>query len=218
MTVHDEREVGLWRHTNGAAYVETLLAFMPIFTLFLGLVQLALVHSAHIVVQHVAYRAGRCASVVLDDEERLYGNEPRNSLAGANLTAGQLAEGLGRSRGEGRTRVLGLSRRATVQMAAMIPLAPLAPLGNTSIHEALKVPPLQEAAQATIDATDVTFEAGPGHPVSSVAPEGAVTVRVSYRFRCAVPLAGLLVCVGRDKELIGRYRVSNHGAPYPYDS
>ena len=40
-------------------YVEFLLVFMPIFLMFLGMVQMALMYSAKLVLQHSAYTAAR---------------------------------------------------------------------------------------------------------------------------------------------------------------
>ena len=46
-----------WGSEEGAAYVEFLLAFVPILTLFLGLVQIGLLYAGNLVVQHAAHRA-----------------------------------------------------------------------------------------------------------------------------------------------------------------
>jgi hypothetical protein len=44
----------LRRNTSGAVYVEFLVAFIPFFVMVLGMIQEALMYSAHLVVQHAA--------------------------------------------------------------------------------------------------------------------------------------------------------------------
>jgi hypothetical protein len=57
----------LRRDERGVVYVEFLLAFFPVFILFLGICQLALIATAGAVVRHAAYAAARSAIVVLED-------------------------------------------------------------------------------------------------------------------------------------------------------
>ena len=73
----------LRRDENGAIYVEFLLVFMPVFLIFLGLVQASLMFAANLIVAHAANVAARAAMVVLDDDPGQYGNEKRNDLTGA---------------------------------------------------------------------------------------------------------------------------------------
>ena len=61
--------------TKGAIYVEFLIAFFPVFTMFLGLVQLADLHQANIIVNHSAQMATRAAAVILHDDPQFYGND-----------------------------------------------------------------------------------------------------------------------------------------------
>jgi Flp pilus assembly protein TadG len=42
----------LVKDTRGAIYVEFLIAFIPVFTMFLGVVQATLMYSANLVVSH----------------------------------------------------------------------------------------------------------------------------------------------------------------------
>ena len=83
----------LARDERGVVYVEFLLAFVPLFTLFLGIAQLVLLWGGRLVVGHAASRAARTASVVLDDDPRYYDHEPRNADHGrARVVAVDLTE------------------------------------------------------------------------------------------------------------------------------
>lgn len=73
------------RGTTGAAYVEFLIAFMPLFVFFMSLVQLAYVEAANIVVKHAAVMATRAAIVVLPDDPKHYNSEAVNSATGERL-------------------------------------------------------------------------------------------------------------------------------------
>lgn len=92
---------GLRRDTRGAVYVEFLIAFMPVFVFFLCLLQLALLFSAKLVVEHAAVSGARSAAVVFGDEPGPY-----------NKTSAQ-------------ANVLSRGRQDTVRGAVLIALAPL---------------------------------------------------------------------------------------------
>jgi hypothetical protein len=68
------------RDVRGVVYAEFLIAFFPLFTLFTGTVQLALIAQASLVVRHAAVCAVRKAVVVLDDDPAEYEGEPRNAF------------------------------------------------------------------------------------------------------------------------------------------
>ncbi len=70
------------REKAGGVYVEFLIAFLPIFFFFLGLVQLAFVQTANLVVKHAATKAVRAAAVVLPDDPQYYGGVPVGSFSG----------------------------------------------------------------------------------------------------------------------------------------
>ncbi|XYH94745.1 TadE/TadG family type IV pilus assembly protein [Sorangium sp. So ce1128] len=74
----------LYRDIEGAVYVEFLIAFLPLFVVFMALCQLAYVQAAHIVVQHAAVMATRAAIVVLPDDPAYY-DTPVNSATGKRL-------------------------------------------------------------------------------------------------------------------------------------
>jgi hypothetical protein len=80
------------RDARGTVMVETLIAFMPLFLLFLGTVQYALLAAAQLVVQHAAVAGVRAAVVVLEDEPAEYEDTPLRVIAGSSTAA--LAEQL----------------------------------------------------------------------------------------------------------------------------
>ncbi len=126
---------------RGAVYVEFIICFMPVFLLFLGVVQLAFMASAKLVVQHAAVMGARSAMVVLeDDDPERYGpegfgvidygssgssgtsqsNPVMNRLAGwFGAPVGQLAGRAGLSRGGPRLK--------DIRKAVYVPLMALAP-------------------------------------------------------------------------------------------
>ncbi len=83
--------------TRGAVYVEFLIAFMPVFVFFLCLLQLALLFSAKLLVEHSATEGARAAAVVFGDEPgpyneanaqaNVYSKERRKIVRGAILIA-----------------------------------------------------------------------------------------------------------------------------------
>jgi hypothetical protein len=86
---------------RGSVYVEFLIAFAPILTFFLGLVQLIFLRAAHILVGHAAARTVRAAIVVLHDDPKYYDGEQAGRL-------GKLSH-----------------RRAAIERAAAVATAPL---------------------------------------------------------------------------------------------
>jgi len=71
---------------RGAIYVEFLIVFMPLFVMFMSLVQFAFVQTANLVTKHAAVQAARAAIVVLPDDPNFYGNVPVNKVAGDRKT------------------------------------------------------------------------------------------------------------------------------------
>jgi hypothetical protein len=68
---HQRRQA--WREdARGVVYLETLVAFMPVFMFFLGTLQLADLSVAHLIVQHASSTAARAAVVVLPDDGAYY--------------------------------------------------------------------------------------------------------------------------------------------------
>ncbi len=65
----------LYRSNAGVVTVEFLISFIPVFLCFLGIVQLAFIASAKLVVQHAAITGARSAIVVLEDDHDNYEGE-----------------------------------------------------------------------------------------------------------------------------------------------
>jgi hypothetical protein len=121
--------------TGGAVYVEFLLAFIPLFFLFLGMVQMALLYGASLVVQRSANVAVRAAMVVMDDDPRFYDGAPRRDLQSATdggtssfvqRATSLLAGALPASSSGGPPPEDG-ARAQSIALAAGIPLLPLSP-------------------------------------------------------------------------------------------
>jgi hypothetical protein len=75
------------RDTKGAIYVEFLIAFMPLFTFFLCMVQISFLRVVSMVNKHAAVVAARAASVILPDDPAAYGGEAVGSANGARKEA-----------------------------------------------------------------------------------------------------------------------------------
>src|SRR4249920_44777 len=76
----DTMKSNLLRDTRGAVYVEFLLAFIPLFFMFLGMLQMGLLYGGSLVVQHSANVAVCAAMVVMDDDPQYYDNAQRRQL------------------------------------------------------------------------------------------------------------------------------------------
>ncbi len=172
-------------------YVEFIVILMPMLSLFLGLLQLTYAYVGSAVVKRSANAAVRAAVVVLDDNPAYYGGAPRNSATGARL--------------------------AVIEEAAMQTLSALAvdvPNAGT-VATALGAQGVAGQAQSLDYArgnTRVSFPAG-----VSAGLESDVTVKIEYKFKCAVPLGRLLLC-GADHalDLSAEATLVNQGASYAY--
>ncbi len=216
------RRRSLARDTRGVVYVEFLLAFVPIFTLFLGIAQLVLLWGGRLVVGHAATRAARAAAVVLDDDPRYYDREPRNAVSGRALEASDLFAafarlGLGGAAPSAPTAAV-LSRRATIELAAALTVAPLVTRGGPrSLRDNLVRDPLTEVATRVRADLDVAIDGVVNEPRTArddVAEPVTVTVR--YRYGCGVPVARMLVCPGGVKALVAHATLPNHRAALDY--
>ena len=74
---------------RGAAYVEFLIAFLPVFLAFLGLWQLGRLYATHLVLEHAAFAGARAAAVIVpmpnangEVDDRLTGDK-RAAVEGA---------------------------------------------------------------------------------------------------------------------------------------
>lgn len=202
------------RGTGGAAYVEFLLAFMPILTLFLGLLQIMVLYSARVLTQHAATRAARTASVVVDDDPAYYDGEPRGFVSGPPATAAQLARAYRRHMGSGAGPVIA-SRRATIELSAMLALLAVTPRDPSGGGDG-SGDSLDNRSRLTREFVSVDIlHARDNAPATTLASED-IKVRVTFRYPCAVPFAGAIVCDRMRDETVAEATLHNHRADYPY--
>ena len=204
--------------TRAAVYVEFLVVFMPMFTLFLGMIQVALIFAADNLVQHAADAAGRSAIVVLPDDPARYGGPdeaPKNQISwddnDSDSSSGSTIAGMDFG---GTFSFRGDSRLNTIRWAAWKPLLAIAPTpqqaidsrGSDSVREAIGEAGLRLVGGLAynITAVSVTFPSGPGAEDAQISgtqsfsysrdSPSELTTRVTYLFNCAVPLAAQLMC------------------------
>jgi Flp pilus assembly protein TadG len=217
------------RTERGVVYVEFLMAFFPVFLLFLGVTQAALISSADIVVRHAAVVAARSAIVVLEDDPRHYGGQARGIIAESAGSSGDWSDRM-RHAAQGRRSAAGSSEAAsrleTIQRAAYAPLAALAP--DPALFQELSLTPKNSVERAVgggpfsrivfglavynLAAVAVTFPEHPGakrfYTGSVSGPD--VTVRLTYLYPCLVPIASNLMC-RTIATLTGRRRLHDAG-------
>lgn len=200
----------LRRCEAGAVYVEFLVAFFPVFLLFLGTVQLAFVRGAQLVVREAAARACRTAIVILDDDPERH-STPRGSLSGPAAAPGLFSR-MQNSLGLGETTEQGPagSRLAAIRKTAYVPLAALSPpvdwvmgtLGESAgnLNNAVTTDAARFAVGFgvyNLAGAIVTLRDAPGSDELAsdpIAPDAKVTVHVTYLYYCAVPLVSALIC------------------------
>jgi Flp pilus assembly protein TadG len=209
---------------RGVVYVEFLIAFFPLFLLFLALCQLALIGSAEAIVRHAAYAAIRSAIVTLEDDPERFDGADRGSLSQGRLTAVKdiyaVASKLGIAITIDRATWVLLTNNALydqsvyqygarmvpIRTAALLPLLPIAPSqstlssGTESIGRSLVAPTDQQlgfAVTYTKTATEVTLHDSAESEALALDPIGSkamVTARVSYLFHCTIPVVRAVMC------------------------
>jgi len=172
--------------------LEFVIAFVPVFALFLGTVQLALLGAAQLIVQHAAICGARSASVVIDDDPRSYA-APRNQLRTAD--------------GQDGPRLAAIRRAVHAPLVAIAPDAHVvrALLGarpkRASVERALGASGTArfdlESARYLPIAAALVFPIEPGADEvvrGSFDIEDRVSVRVTYLLPCVVPLVARWAC------------------------
>lgn len=210
------------RDERGAVYVEFLLAFLPLFVLFLALCQIALLVASKVVVRHAAFAAARSAIVVLDDEPQYYADAPRGVLsetksvepptssAAAGLVGAlsSLATSIVPETGAGAMPVTQRgARMRAIRGAALRPLSAMAPtaaafLGGkgATLADAVTRDPEGAKGFATVyadAATLVTLHRAEGDHELAAEPilhNTPITLRVTFLQLCGVPLVRNLIC------------------------
>ena len=217
MAAHLKSRLAL--NTGGTVMIEFLFAFMPIFLIFLGTVQLVLLAAADLVVRHAAIVGARAACVVLSDDSRYYDGEALGTIAedgGHEDTSPLRLLGDSRTPNGSHAPPTRMGRRpgprlSAIRSALSLPLAALTPNAHTlqGLFESTQPPrrentgeqPLLPIANPFVFydalALAVTFPTAPGARTlyaDAVPTRGDVTVRATYLFYCGVPLAAALVC------------------------
>lgn len=218
-TSNPGREGSLRDDTRGAVYVEFLVAFIPFFIMVLGIMQIALMYSAHLIVQHAATAAARSAIVVFPDCEYRYGGAPQNVVNGGGTAtdpAGALGSLFGGGGGGGGLGLPGGSnsgaRLSAVRFAANLPLAATSPslaeLTNDASPQRQSIIDaigggMNPAARLALGALAynnaamaVTF---PRRPTDrsfrdNFGARDQLTARVTYLFHCGVPIVNKMAC------------------------
>lgn len=188
-------------------YVEFLLVFLPVFLLFLAIVELGFIYTGRLVVQHAANRAARAAVVIIDDDPAFYGGSVRGQLdLGGSTTAPSAVETFltGTGLGNGAASPAGGPRFRDIRSAATIPLLAIAPSAaqledEDSVRNAIGIGAERAATGAqryNEAALAVTFPTEPGANTFRTAfgVQEQVTVRVTYVLHCSVPLVPTLMC------------------------
>ena len=186
----------LQRQERGVVYVEFLIVVIPFVILLFSLVQIGLFKAADLLVKHAAARAVRAAIVILPDEdEEEYANVPVNTI-GSGGSSNSL-EVYRNAPDDGRLD--------QIRDAAEITLTPLSPslesyfadsmadaLGeHTSAGSIVKVLGLDPYVALTVA---VTFPDGKGGYLTEFPTDGPLTARVTYLYKCSVPIARALMC------------------------
>jgi hypothetical protein len=212
---------GFWRalgcERRGAVMVEFLIAFIPLFMLFLGIVQFTLMGAAALIVQHAAVVGARAAVVVLDDDPKYYDQLERGEISGPDSqNTDDFRQGLGEQLGappddESDAPNPGGPRMAAVRTAVHARLATIAPdpwivgsllpTSTRSVANALGGHPMSRfwfgmGVYAALS-TAIGFPVAPGADdlqEERVAQKDTVSVRVTHVFLCLVPLVSNLMC------------------------
>ncbi|MFT5356395.1 MAG: hypothetical protein ACI9KE_003620 [Polyangiales bacterium] len=119
---------------RAAVYVEFLVVFMPLWMLFLVLIQTSMLFTAKLVVGHASYRAARSAVVVLPDDPANYNDNPVNRIEFDEVESSDLIPDVLSSlasflgiRIPGNFLAKGNSRLNMIRLATALPLLALAP-------------------------------------------------------------------------------------------
>lgn len=211
------------RHLDerGAVYVEFILAFFPLFLMFLALCQLALISAADAVVRHAAFSAIRSAVVVLEDDPLKFDGAARGNLSsgrvgqfkGAEAVLAKLGVTATVSSNSGHSSSAANAaepqqgaRMVPIEAAAVLPLLPVAPnegmgqTGSDSVANSIASTTESQlgfALEYSKVATKVTLHDAPDALALAAEPIGSkasVSVRVRYLFHCTVPVLRAMMC------------------------
>lgn len=221
MSRHDRKQ-SLAADTGGAVYVEFILSFIPLLFLFMGILQMAMLFAASIVVQHAAVTATRAAAVVLDDDPDRYSDQDRLTVVGREsggspeegALGGVFGGGGGGGGSVGAGSPSGSARFSAIRYAAMVPLITVTPPPEAFF-------PMGKRASL---ATDIGFNAPETRAAMALwysrgmmnisfpresrgssyrdrwnnpddnGNSGQVTARVTFLYMCGVPFVNRIMC------------------------
>jgi hypothetical protein len=182
------------RGTAGAVYVEFLIAFLPVLTMFLCLVQLALLYAVRLVVEHAAVTAARTAAVVIGDDAKEY--------TGSVEPAGQVDP---RMQADS-------ARFKTIRRAALLVLSPYI-LNGTIWNVDVTFPPPNQP--------DGPGQDSPNYPPMGFGTVSLIRVHLKVDAICRIGFAALIMCkrdafFGFSNPLQPHSRSMNAEAVFPY--
>ncbi len=178
--------------SRGAVYVEFLIVVFPMLILMFGLTHIGLSYAVHLMVGHAAARAARAAIVILPDETGDYaGVEPLRIGTGEG-------EGLDAYRDAPED-----GRYDQIRKAARLTLSPVSPSIDGILGDSLAEGIGDHPGTSTVvgllpggwadKGVALTFPDGEGY-LSQFSERQDILVRITYLYKCQVPIIRGLVC------------------------
>jgi len=183
-------------------HVEFVIAALTFLTMIMGIAQIMLMDAGKLAVMRAANAAARAAVVILDDDPRAYGGEPRNQAARGSQRHAEIE----RAAAGALVAVDTPAQRATDEDTVMNAVAS---------PDSLSVTQLLTPSSWLRSRVRVTF---PSHKSGRVGMHDDVTARVEFDFPCIMPVVRYLLCgrTGRTRVLSSEATLPNQGAPYEY--
>lgn len=179
--------------------VEFLIVFLPVLTFFLCLLQLSLLYSVQLVVEHAAVNTARAAAVIIGDDPKNYKNEPLHKISSKNS-----------------------ERYGAIEHAALLSLAPYIFDGSIYTVDIVFPPPDQPLGKARD--LPLTFTTMSDSTVSKIRVRlevlAACKIAIANQIACG-GVAGLLSSLGvpvikPTRKVVGESVYPYQGARYKY--
>jgi len=192
-SLRSHRPSRLGSDRRGVVFVEFLVAFLPVYTFFLCLVQLALLFAVRLITEHAATNAARAAAVVIGDDPRRYHGERPNTLT-----------------------VKGSEHYEVVRNAALLTLAPL--ILNGYVHRVDVVFPPEERPGGPARSGSLQFAPMGDKQVSKIRVRVEVDAecRIGIANRIACPLSFNFTHATDAIRIVIPMRTVSAEAVYPY--